>query len=57
MIPKKKAADTVIIVGPYRITVRREIFQKWEAELMRDAGFTDAAIKAEIMRRLGYAQN
>jgi hypothetical protein len=57
LIPKKKAADTVITVGPYRMTVRREVFQKWEAELMREAGFTDTAIKAEILRRLGYAHD
>lgn len=57
LIPKKKAADTTITVGPYRMAVRREDFQKWEAELMRESGFTDAEIKAEILRRLGYAKD
>ncbi len=57
LIPKKKTADTVIVVGPYRITVKREIFQEWEASLMKKSGFTDNAIKAEIMRRLGYEQH
>lgn len=54
LTPKKPTTDTVIVVGPYRIAVMREAFQKWEAALMRDAGFTHAEIKAEILRRLGY---
>ena len=58
LVPKKKSAtETIITVGPYRIPVTRDAFKKWEAELMRDAGFTDREIKAEILRRLGYAQN
>ena len=55
LVPKKKSAtETIITVGPYRIPVK---FKAWEAALMRDAGFTDREIKAEILRRLGYAQN
>ncbi len=54
---KKKESETIVIVGPYRIPIRREAFQKWEAELMRETGFTDKEIKAEILRRLGYEQN
>lgn len=58
LIPKKKSeTETIIIVGPYRIPVKRESFRKWEAELMIGAGFTDREIKAEILRRLGYEQN
>lgn len=58
LIPKKKSeTETIIIVGPYRIPVKRESFRKWEAELMTGAGFTDREIKAEILRRLGYEQN
>ena len=58
LIPKKKSeTETIIIVGPYRIPVKREAFRKWEAELMPGAGFTDREIKAEILRRLGYEQN
>lgn len=58
LIPKKKSeTETIIIVGPYRIPVKREAFRKWEAELMTGAGFTDRKIKAEILRRLGYEQN
>ena len=58
LIPKKKSeTETIIIVGPYRIPVKREAFRKWEAELMAEAGFTDREIKAEILRRLGYAKN
>lgn len=58
LIPKKKSeTETIIIVGPYRIPVKREAFIKWEAELMTGAGFTDREIKAEILRRLGYEQN
>lgn len=55
LIPKKKSAtETMITVGPYRIPVKQEAFKEWEAALMREAGFTDKAIKAEILRRLGY---
>ncbi len=58
LIPKKKSeSETIITVGPYRIPVKREDFQKWEADLMCQAGFTDAEIKAEILRRLGYEQH
>lgn len=58
LIPKKKSeTETIIIVGPYRIPVKREAFRKWEAELMTGAGFTDREIKGEILRRLGYEQN
>ena len=58
LIPKKKSeTETIIIVGPYRIPVKREAFRKWEAELMTGDGFTDREIKAEILRRLGYEQN
>ena len=35
LIPKKKSeTETIIIVGPYRIPVKREAFRKWEAELL-----------------------
>ena len=58
LIPKKRSAsETIITVGPYRIPVTRDAFKKWEAELMREAGFTDAEIKAEILRRLDYEQH
>lgn len=58
LVPKKKSAtETIITVGPYRIPVKLDKFTAWEAALMRDAGFTDREIKAEILRRLGYAQN
>ncbi|MCH5278019.1 MAG: hypothetical protein J1E80_09350 [Desulfovibrionaceae bacterium] len=56
LIPQKKSeSETIIIVGPYRIPVTREAFRQWEAALMSRAGFTDKEIKAEILRRLGYA--
>ena len=57
LTPKKKGFDTIIIVGPYRIPIERTAFQQWEAELMQEAGFTEAARKTEILRRLGYEQN
>lgn len=59
MLVKKKIneGETIIIVGPYRIPVKKEYFREWEAELMLKAGFTDKEIKAEILRRLGYGQN
>ena len=58
LIPKKKSdAETIITVGPYRIPVKRDAFKQWEAALMREAGFTDVEIKAEILRRLGYEQH
>ena len=58
LIPKKKSeSETIITVGPYRITVTRDAFKRWEAELMRGTGFTDKEIKAEILRRLGYEQH
>ena len=54
LIPKKRSVtETIIIVGPYRIPVPKERFLQWEKDLMREAGFTDKAIKAEIRRRLG----
>ena len=58
LIPKKRTdRETIIIVGPYRIPVTCDSFKKWEAALMREAGFTDKEIKAEILRRLGYAND
>lgn len=58
LIPKKKSeSETIITVGPYRIPVKCAAFKKWEAEFMREAGFTTAEIKAEILRRLGYEQH
>ena len=54
LTPKKTSVtETILIVGPYRIPVPKERFQQWEKDLMRQAGFTDKAIKAEIRRRLG----
>lgn len=49
----KKAADTQVVIGPYRIPVSRETFLAWEAQLMSTAGFTNKEIRAEILRRLG----
>lgn len=58
LIPKKKSAtETIITVGPYRIPVKLDVFKEWEAALMAEAGFTDKEIKAEILRRLGYAHD
>ena len=55
--PKKpRAADTLVIVGPYRIPVSRNVFVQWEQNLMGKAGFTAAAIHAEILRRLGICK-
>lgn len=49
----KKAADTFVVIGPYRIPLKREAFLAWEADLMKSAGFTGREINAEILRRLG----
>lgn len=51
--PTKKAADTQVVIGPYRIPLQREVFIAWEAELMASAGFTNNDIRTEILRRLG----
>lgn len=53
MQKEKKAADTFVVIGPYRIPVKREAFLAWEASLMRQAGFTNKEINTEILRRLG----
>ena len=55
--PKKpRAADTIVIVGPYRIPVARDAFVRWEQSLMGKAGFTASAIHTEILRRLGICK-
>ena len=48
-----KAANTFVVIGPYRVPVSREEFLAWEQNVMQYAGFTAAEIRAEILRRLG----
>lgn len=45
-------ADTVIVIGPYRVPLPRVDFLKWQEEVRQSAGFDTASIHAEIKRRL-----
>lgn len=49
-------ANAVLAFGPIRFNVERETFVAWFEELRQSAGFTPAAIEAEVRRRLSLPQ-
>lgn len=48
----KRAAGTLVVVGPYRLPISRDRFTQWEEEIVLQVGPNPAGIRAEIVRRL-----
>ena len=46
-------ASTMVVVGEYRVTLTRDQYKAWLEQIRQTAGFEDAQVKAEIMKRLG----
>lgn len=47
-----KEADTVIVIGEYRIPFPRAAYMDWINKVRLDVGFDEESIKKEILRRL-----
>lgn len=45
-------ADTVVVVGEYRIKVARAVYDSWLNRIRMDVGFDKESIEKEIMERL-----
>ena len=50
---RAKAANTYVVLGPYRIPISREDYESWHRSVTATVGHDSAAIKREIKRRLG----
>lgn len=48
------AADVVLVIGPYRKTVKRRQWDKWETALRAKVGFDKDDIEKELSKRLGF---
>jgi ParB-like chromosome segregation protein Spo0J len=46
-------ADTMLVLGPYRVKVPRNDFLSWQEKIRQAVGFKESDIHAEIKRRLG----
>lgn len=49
-----EAADVVLVLGPYRQTIKRRQWDKWETTLRAKVGFDKDDIEKEISKRLGF---
>ena len=51
--PQPVGATAPVIVGPYRFSVDRDAYEKWQQTLAAECGYREDAIGAEIVRRIG----
>lgn len=47
-------ADVSVVIGPYRVTVSRRQWDRWETRVRSEVGFDKNDIEKEIERRLGF---
>lgn len=55
-VEKIEAADTWLVIGPYRIPIVRAAFLRWQEEIRAKVGFDPPAILAEIRKRIGLKE-
>ena len=51
--PQAVGATAPVIVGPYRFSVDRDAYEEWQQTLAAECGYSEEAIGAEIVRRIG----
>lgn len=55
-VEKIEPADTWLVIGPYRISIARAAFLRWQEEIRSKVGFDQPAILSEICKRIGLKE-